>query len=239
MSLSAQVADERERPFVTGPSRSMREILDLVRKVAALDATVLILGESGTGKELLARMIHRESGRADGPFMPVNLAAIPSRARRVGAVRAREGIVHRGRAPAARQVRARRRRHAVPRRDRRAEAGRPGQAAPRDPGIGDRAGRRRPSHPRRPAHHRGHQRGPREGGARGAVPRGPVLPHQRHPDEGAAAARARPRTSRPWCRSSSAATTPSSGSRSSASSRPPWTCSAPTRGRATSASSRT
>ena len=78
MALSAQVADDRERPFVTGPSRSMRDILDLVRKVAALDATVLILGESGTGKELLARMIHRESGRADGPFMPVNLAAIPS-----------------------------------------------------------------------------------------------------------------------------------------------------------------
>ncbi len=78
MSLSAQVADERERPFVTGPSRAMREILDLVRKVAGLDATVLILGESGTGKELIARMVHRESGRADGPFMPVNLAAIPA-----------------------------------------------------------------------------------------------------------------------------------------------------------------
>jgi len=78
MSLSAQVADERERPLVTGPSRSMRDVLDLVRKVAGLDTTVLILGESGTGKELLARMIHRESGRADGPFMPVNLAAIPA-----------------------------------------------------------------------------------------------------------------------------------------------------------------
>jgi DNA-binding NtrC family response regulator len=77
MSLSAQVADERERPFVVGPSRSVREILDLVRKIAGLSATVLILGESGTGKELLARMIHRESDRAEGPFMPVNLAAIP------------------------------------------------------------------------------------------------------------------------------------------------------------------
>jgi len=78
MSLSAQVADERERPFVTGPSRAMREILELVRKVAGLDATVLILGESGTGKELLARMLHRESRRGDAPFMPVNLSAIPA-----------------------------------------------------------------------------------------------------------------------------------------------------------------
>jgi DNA-binding NtrC family response regulator len=77
MSLSAMVADDRERPFVAGPSRSMREILDLVRKIAGLSATVLILGESGTGKELLARMIHRESDRAEAPFMPVNLAAIP------------------------------------------------------------------------------------------------------------------------------------------------------------------
>jgi DNA-binding NtrC family response regulator len=77
MSLSAQVADDRERPFIVGPSRAMREILDLVRKVAGLSATVLILGESGTGKELLARMIHRESDRADGPFMVANLAAIP------------------------------------------------------------------------------------------------------------------------------------------------------------------
>ena len=78
MSLSAQVGDDRDRPFVVGPSRPMREVLDLVRKVAGLSATVLILGESGTGKELLARMIHRESERADGPFMPVNLAAIPA-----------------------------------------------------------------------------------------------------------------------------------------------------------------
>ena len=77
ISLSAQVADQNEREFVLGPSRVMREIVDLVYKVAKLPATVLVLGESGTGKELLARLLHRESGRAESPFIPVNLAAIP------------------------------------------------------------------------------------------------------------------------------------------------------------------
>jgi transcriptional regulator of aromatic amino acid metabolism len=48
-----------------------------VQKVAQLSATVLILGESGTGKELLARLLHRESGRGDAPFIAVNLSAIP------------------------------------------------------------------------------------------------------------------------------------------------------------------
>jgi DNA-binding NtrC family response regulator len=74
--LSAQVA-EGEREFLIGPSRQIREIVDLVHKVAKLSATVLILGESGTGKELLARLLHRESGRRDAPFIAVNLSAIP------------------------------------------------------------------------------------------------------------------------------------------------------------------
>src|SRR6266513_81729 len=66
LTLSAQVADQTERDF-----------MDLVHKVAKLSATVLILGESGTGKELLARLIHREAGEPDAPFIAVNLAAIP------------------------------------------------------------------------------------------------------------------------------------------------------------------
>src|SRR6266513_2595526 len=77
LTLSAQVADQTEREFVVGPSKNTRDIIDLVNKVAKLSATVLILGESGTGKELLARLIHREAGDADAPFIAVNLAAIP------------------------------------------------------------------------------------------------------------------------------------------------------------------
>jgi two-component system, NtrC family, response regulator AtoC len=77
MMLSAQVADQTEREFVVGPSKVTRDIVDLVHKIAKLSATVLILGESGTGKELLARLVHRESGDAEAPFIAVNLAAIP------------------------------------------------------------------------------------------------------------------------------------------------------------------
>src|SRR5438874_2796447 len=77
LTLSAQVADQTEREFIVGPAQSTRDIVDLVHKIAKLSATVLILGKSGTGKELLARLIHREAGEPDAPFIAVNLAAIP------------------------------------------------------------------------------------------------------------------------------------------------------------------
>jgi two-component system NtrC family response regulator len=75
--LSEEVAEQNDREFVVGPSRTTRDVVELVRKVAGLQATILILGESGTGKELLARLIHRESDRSHAPFVAVNLAAIP------------------------------------------------------------------------------------------------------------------------------------------------------------------
>ncbi len=78
ITLSAQVAERDDLEFVTGPGQAMRLVMDTVQRVAKLSATVLILGESGTGKELLARLVHRESESSDGPFIPVNLAAIPS-----------------------------------------------------------------------------------------------------------------------------------------------------------------
>jgi transcriptional regulator with GAF, ATPase, and Fis domain len=61
---------------LVGVSERMKEVFDLVRRVAPTDATVLIEGESGTGKELVARAIHRNSRRADKAFVAINCAAI-------------------------------------------------------------------------------------------------------------------------------------------------------------------
>jgi transcriptional regulator with PAS, ATPase and Fis domain len=55
----------------------MQRIFKLVSKVARTDSTVLLMGESGTGKELVAHSIHLQSRRAHGPFVPVNVGAIP------------------------------------------------------------------------------------------------------------------------------------------------------------------
>jgi two-component system NtrC family response regulator len=60
-----------------GRSEPMLRLYRTIDKVAATDATVLVLGESGTGKELVARTLHRSSRRAQGPFVAVNCAAIP------------------------------------------------------------------------------------------------------------------------------------------------------------------
>jgi DNA-binding NtrC family response regulator len=63
---------------VVGKSPRMLELMNFVRKVAASEAsTVLIQGESGTGKDLIAKAIHYDSVRADKPFVPINCSAIP------------------------------------------------------------------------------------------------------------------------------------------------------------------
>src|SRR6267378_331837 len=63
---------------IIGQSKVLRDVLERVARVAATDATVLILGETGTGKELVARAIHNVSKRHSNSFIKVNCAAIPS-----------------------------------------------------------------------------------------------------------------------------------------------------------------
>ncbi|HJV36867.1 sigma-54 dependent transcriptional regulator [Geomonas sp.] len=66
-------------PKILGTSKHMRNVLDMMAKVAKSDAaTVLVQGESGTGKELVAKWIHYESNRAEKPFVAINCAAVPA-----------------------------------------------------------------------------------------------------------------------------------------------------------------
>jgi two-component system NtrC family response regulator len=62
---------------ILGNSPRMEVLFSSIRKVATVDAPVLILGESGTGKEMTARSIHQRSARRDGPFVAINCSAIP------------------------------------------------------------------------------------------------------------------------------------------------------------------
>jgi DNA-binding NtrC family response regulator len=72
-------AVEKEYSFnqILGKSKPMQEVFDLIRRISASPSNILITGASGTGKELVARAIHFNSLRSQGPFVPVNCAAIP------------------------------------------------------------------------------------------------------------------------------------------------------------------
>jgi nitrogen regulation protein NR(I) len=68
---------EGDRPPLVGQSAAMRQVFDMVARVADSPSTVLVTGESGTGKELVARELHRGSSRRDKPLIKVNCAAMP------------------------------------------------------------------------------------------------------------------------------------------------------------------
>ena len=76
-ALEEDLGRARDPHGLVGSSEPMRRVLEQIRKVAATDATALVLGESGTGKELVARAIHDGSPRREKPFVSVSCAAIP------------------------------------------------------------------------------------------------------------------------------------------------------------------
>jgi DNA-binding NtrC family response regulator len=78
LRTSGDPAGDSEDPGeLIGVSNSMREVHKRIGLAAASDSPVLVLGETGTGKEMVARALHRHSGRASQPFVAINCAAIP------------------------------------------------------------------------------------------------------------------------------------------------------------------
>ena len=63
---------------IVGQSKMMKDVFARIQRAAPVDSTVLILGESGTGKELVAQALHQNSPRKKGPFVPINVAAVPA-----------------------------------------------------------------------------------------------------------------------------------------------------------------
>jgi two-component system, NtrC family, response regulator len=78
-TIAARQAEEQANHFeeILGKTEAIRDIFNIVERVAKTDATALVEGESGTGKELVARAIHQRSARRAGPFLPINCGAIP------------------------------------------------------------------------------------------------------------------------------------------------------------------
>jgi DNA-binding NtrC family response regulator len=75
--LRKQLSEKTDLGSIIGKSEEMQKLLDMVRRVAPTDSTILITGESGTGKELIAQAIHLYSRRSEGPFVSINCGALP------------------------------------------------------------------------------------------------------------------------------------------------------------------
>ena len=180
--LRAQLRDRYRFDNVIGQSTTIQTVFKTLELVAPMNSTVLIQGETGTGKELIARTIHHNSPRADQRFVAFNAAAIPeslaeaelfghAKGAFTGAIASRVGrfeLAHRG-TLFIDEVAA----------DEPAAAG---QAAARAAGARDRACRGVPSDQVRCARRRGDEHGTEEDGEGGHLPRGSLLPSERHPD---------------------------------------------------------
>lgn len=69
--------DKIESPKLVFKSEKMRNLIEVLSRVAKMETTILVVGESGTGKELIMTMIHEKSARSDQPFISVNCGALP------------------------------------------------------------------------------------------------------------------------------------------------------------------
>ena len=186
--LRQELAGKYTFANIIGKGSRMQEIFRSIERIGKVSSTVLLTGESGTGKELIARAIHFASIRRDKKFVSINCGALPEslleselfgheRGAFTGAVREKRGLFQEAdggtffldeisETTPTMQVKLLR---AI-----QEKLIRKGRRQRRDLG-------------RRP-HHRGDQQGPDRPGRGGKVPRGPLLPHQRHPDPAASPA---------------------------------------------------
>ena len=191
MSLRAKLSQREGFGEIVGADYRMAKAFELIEAVAPSRATVLLTGESGTGKSMVAKAIHKQSDRAEGPFVEIHCGSMPEsllESELFGHVKGAFTGAHDDKAGS---VPRRGRRDDLHRRDQLRVPGASGQAPPRAPGASVRARRLqrddRDRHTRPPRDQRA-ARGPRR---EGRVPRGPVLPHQRHHHRSPAPARAR------------------------------------------------
>ena len=117
---AAEPPDSPELADIVHRSRVMSRLIQKARQVAVRNVPVLVEGESGTGKEMLSRAIHRMSSRRDRPFIAVNCGAIPAELVESELFGHEKGAFTGCEAAAQGLLRGRRRRHALPRRARRA-----------------------------------------------------------------------------------------------------------------------
>ena len=170
-----------------GASPQMQAVFNFIRKVAPTTAPVLILGESGTGKEMVAQALHRRSRRGTARSSPST--ATPSRrtCSRASSSATRKGSFTGAHAQRKGHIEIGRRRHALPRRDRRAAGIGAGEAPALSPGEALSAGRRPAGDPKRRARDCGDEQNLQEWVA-AEVSRGPLFSAGRRGRQGAAAA---------------------------------------------------
>ncbi len=155
--LREEVSRRDRLDNLIGRSPAMQEVFSLIRRVAGSPASVLITGDSGTGKELVARAIHAHGPRKARPFVAVNCSAIPETLLESELFGYARGAHSTARTDRDGSVRGGRRRHPVPRRDRRDAAAPATQVAARLAGRRGAAARHQQGRTGGRAGDRGHQ----------------------------------------------------------------------------------
>ncbi len=171
---------------LVGRSTAMQDIYRALARLMQTDLTVMITGESGTGKELVARALHDFGKRRNGPFVAINMAAIPRDLIEAELFGHEKGAFTGAHGPVIRPLRAGRGRNAVSRRDRRHADGCPDAAAARAAGRRIHDGRRPHADQVERPHRGGDASRPQPDDPAGAVPRRSLLSLERRSNTAAA-----------------------------------------------------